>query len=126
MPQNRAKTDFFMKTLDETLAAFDKYLETIADSKLDKMLQEIDEMDIKGPSVDEYFSSLTENVSSFFNDISETSTITDVETLFCDTRIENSDSFDVPHQKETDAISTVSTSTQSSLYTGESQYLMAA
>lgn len=126
MPQNKAKTDFFMKTLDETLTAFDKYLETISDSKLDKMLQQIEEMDIKGPSVDEYFSSLTGNVSSFLNDFSETSTISDVENLFCDTRIKNSHSFDIPNTKESGTIAAISTSPQSSLYSGESQYLMAA
>jgi len=116
-----------METIDKTLSAFEKYLENISDAKLDKMLSKIDEMGIKGPTVDEYFSNLTDNVGSFFNDISETSTIADVERLFCDTRIKRSQKFEIPSlpsiPKE---YPTQVTATQDCLYAGENTYFMAA
>jgi hypothetical protein len=116
-----------MKTLDETLVAFEKYLDNISDSKLNEMLDQIDQMGINGPSVDEYFSRLTGNVSSFYNDVSETSTIADVESLFCDTRINSSHKFDIPALDTFDFCSPELVSPQSSFYnSGESQYLMAA
>ena len=55
-----------METIDTTVAAFEKYLENISDSKLDKMLAKIDTMGIKGPTVEEYFSNLTDTIGSFF------------------------------------------------------------
>lgn len=115
-----------MKPLDNTLAAFEKYLDNISDSKLDKMLEEIDQMGIGGPSVEEYFSALSNNITSFFNELSETSTIVDVEKLFCDTRISESQSFKVPHSVSEDFCSPELSSPQSSFYAGETQYLMAA
>jgi hypothetical protein len=117
-----------MKTLDETLAAFEKYLENISDSKLDKMVDQIDEMGIKGPTVEEYFYKLTENVSSFF-DASETSTIADVEKLFCDTRIKKSQKFEIPSSPKVypeQAYPAEAETTQNCLYAGENQYLKAA
>jgi hypothetical protein len=113
-----------MKTLDETLSAFEKYLENISDSKLDKILSKIDELGINGPTVDEYFSNLTENVGSFFNDISETSTIAEVEELFSDTRIKNSQKFDIPAGSE--QTRSEFKETDNCFYAGENQYQMAA
>lgn len=115
-----------MKTLDKTLASFEKYLENISDSKLDKILDEIDRMGINGPSVEEYFSTVTNSITSFFNDLSETSTIVDVEKLFSDTRISESQCFEVPNSVSEDICSPELASPQSSFYAGESQYLMAA
>ena len=116
-----------MKQIDETITAFEKYLDTVSDSKLDKMLEQIDLMGINGPTVDEYFSSLTENISSFFNEVSETSTIADVESLFCDTRISRSHKFNVPPVGISGFCSPELASQDSSFYSsGETPYLMAA
>jgi len=115
-----------MKDFDESVEALEKYLFNVSDAKLDEMLAKIDAMGITGPSVEEYFSTLTEKVGSVFNEISETSTISEVELLFSDTRINTSQRFEFPTHILVSICEPELVSRQSSFYWGENQYPMAA
>jgi hypothetical protein len=55
-----------MENMNESLEAFQKFLDTVSDEKLDAMIQEIEALGIKGPSVDEYMQGLNDRVSSFY------------------------------------------------------------
>lgn len=56
-----------MDSLEEKLRSFERFLDKISDSELDLLLSDIDGMNIKGPSVDEYLSSLNQSVNAFFD-----------------------------------------------------------
>lgn len=81
-----------MENIEESLSAFRKYLDNIPDSKLDKILSTIDETGIEGPSVEEYFSSITAAVGSFLDEPSEL--CEELDDLFTDSRIERTSTYE--------------------------------
>lgn len=114
-----------MENLDNKIAALQKYLDNVSDVDFDKLIDEVDQMDISGPTVAEYMASLTKNTSLFFDDVSEESWNAEVEKLFSDTCIKGH-RFDIPSKDSLMSRPAVLNSPQSSLYAGESDYQMAA
>jgi hypothetical protein len=86
-----------MNTIDDSLKAFERFLESVSDEKLDNMISKIDQMGIEGPSVDDYFSKINDSIASFYNiDYSEAILSALIEECFSDTRVSDSAIYTVP------------------------------